>query len=92
LSEESFGGGGGVDRAGGNLHRPPLPRRDDSRESTESWEFRSATLEAPIARLESLSESLDGAGKTEGSGGANIFEHPDGDSGGGIPRQRSSDV
>lgn len=50
LSEESFGGGVGGDRAGGNLHRPPLPRRDDSHhsESTESWEFRSATLEVSI--------------------------------------------
>ena len=47
LSDEYFGGGGGGDRVGGNLHRPPLPRRDDSHhsESTESWEFRSATLE-----------------------------------------------
>ena len=53
LSEESFGGGGG-DRVGGNLHRPPLPRRDDSHhsESTESWEFRSATLEVrPVLGL-----------------------------------------
>ena len=52
-------------------------------------------FQAPIARLESLSESLDGAGKTEGGSGANLFDRPDGgDSvgGGGVPRQRSSDV
>ena len=47
-------------------------------------------IQAPIARLESLGESLDGTGKTESGSGAHMFEHPEGD--GGIPRQRSSDV
>ena len=48
------------------------------------------SMQAPIARLESLGESLDGTGKTES--GAHMFEHSEGDGGAGIPRQRSSDV
>ena len=50
------------------------------------------SMQAPIARLESLGESLDGTGKTESSSGAHMFEHSEGDGGAGIPRQRSSDV